>query len=138
MVVTLIKALGWIAIESCSGSDHSQRQLAKVKRRSRLVRSSGLSITTIAQQVVDVEAFPGYWDDLPRYSSVRVRVISDMNALQAEPRSGRVRHCANAHQFILPTQSNFSSRIQNYRSMPSPVLTYTCLPSILRQLRWIM
>ena len=43
-----------------------------------------------AQQVVDVEAFPDYWDGPSKIQSVRVRVISDMNALQAELRAGRV------------------------------------------------
>jgi peptide/nickel transport system substrate-binding protein len=42
------------------------------------------------QQVCDVEAFPEYWEGGPKLSSVRVRVISDMNALQAELQSGRV------------------------------------------------
>src|SRR5829696_281191 len=43
-----------------------------------------------AQQVCDVEAFPEYWEGAPKLQSVRVRVISDMNALQAELQSGRV------------------------------------------------
>ncbi|HET6972836.1 MAG TPA: ABC transporter substrate-binding protein [Pyrinomonadaceae bacterium] len=43
-----------------------------------------------AQQVCDVEAFPDYWEGAPKLQSVRVRVISDMNALQAELQSGRV------------------------------------------------
>lgn len=43
-----------------------------------------------AQQVCDVEAFPGYWDGPTQLGNVRVRVISDMNALQAELQSGRV------------------------------------------------
>ncbi|HSD46533.1 MAG TPA: ABC transporter substrate-binding protein, partial [Pyrinomonadaceae bacterium] len=43
-----------------------------------------------AQQVCDVEAFPDYWDGPPKLQTVRVRVISDMNALQAELQSGRV------------------------------------------------
>ena len=43
-----------------------------------------------AQQVVDVEAFADYWDAPSKIPAVRVRVISDMNALQAELRSGRV------------------------------------------------
>ena len=43
-----------------------------------------------AQQVCDVEAFPDYWDGPPTLQTVRVRVISDMNALQAELQSGRV------------------------------------------------
>ena len=43
-----------------------------------------------AQQVCDVEAFPEYWEGAPKLQTVRVRVISDMNALQAELQSGRV------------------------------------------------
>jgi peptide/nickel transport system substrate-binding protein len=43
-----------------------------------------------AQQVYDVEAFPEYWEGAPKLQQVRVRVISDMNALQAELQSGRV------------------------------------------------
>ena len=42
------------------------------------------------QQVCDVEAFPEYWDGPAKLQKVRVRVISDMNALQAELQSGRV------------------------------------------------
>jgi peptide/nickel transport system substrate-binding protein len=43
-----------------------------------------------AQQVCDLEAFPEYWDGPPKLQQLRVRVISDMNALQAELQSGRV------------------------------------------------
>src|SRR6185436_6136818 len=43
-----------------------------------------------AQQVCDVEAFPEYWDGPAKIPTVRVRVISDMNALQAELQAGRV------------------------------------------------
>ncbi len=43
-----------------------------------------------AQQVVDVEAFTDYWEGAPHLQTVRVRVISDMNALQAELQAGRV------------------------------------------------
>jgi peptide/nickel transport system substrate-binding protein len=42
------------------------------------------------QQVCDVEAFPDYWDGPSHLQRVRVRVISDMNALQAELQAGRV------------------------------------------------
>jgi peptide/nickel transport system substrate-binding protein len=42
-----------------------------------------------AQQVVDLEAYPGYWEGAPQIPAVRVRVI-DSNALQAELLSGRV------------------------------------------------
>ena len=43
-----------------------------------------------AQQVCDVEAFADYWEGAPKLQSVRVRVISDMNAMQAELQAGRV------------------------------------------------
>ena len=43
-----------------------------------------------SQQVVDLQANPDYWDGAPHLPLVRVRVISDTNALQAELRSGRV------------------------------------------------
>jgi peptide/nickel transport system substrate-binding protein len=43
-----------------------------------------------SQQVVDLAAFPDYWEGAPKIQAVRVRVISDMNALQAELQSGRV------------------------------------------------
>lgn len=41
-------------------------------------------------QVLDLQANPDYWEGAPNIQSVRVRVISDTNALQAELRSGRV------------------------------------------------
>ncbi|HEY8185401.1 MAG TPA: ABC transporter substrate-binding protein [Pyrinomonadaceae bacterium] len=43
-----------------------------------------------SQQVVDLQANPDYWDGPPQVPTVRVRVIADTNALQAELRSGRV------------------------------------------------
>ena len=43
-----------------------------------------------AQQVCDVEAFAEYWEGAPKLQQVRVRVIPDMNALQAELQAGRV------------------------------------------------
>jgi peptide/nickel transport system substrate-binding protein len=42
------------------------------------------------QQVCDMEAFPEYWEGAPNLRTIRLRVISDMNALQAELQSGRV------------------------------------------------
>jgi len=42
------------------------------------------------QQVCDVEAFPEYWEGAPKLQTVRVRVISDMNAIQSELQAGRV------------------------------------------------
>src|SRR6185436_14029561 len=43
-----------------------------------------------SQQVLDLEANADYWEGPPHVGAVRVRVISDPNALQAELRSGRV------------------------------------------------
>ncbi len=43
-----------------------------------------------AQQVVDMEANPNYWDGPPKIANLRARVISDSNAMQAELRAGRV------------------------------------------------
>jgi peptide/nickel transport system substrate-binding protein len=43
-----------------------------------------------SQQVVDLEANPDYWEGAPHIPVIRVRVISDTNALQAELRSARV------------------------------------------------
>jgi peptide/nickel transport system substrate-binding protein len=43
-----------------------------------------------SQQVIDLEANPDYWEGAPHIPTLRVRVIADTNALQAELRSGRV------------------------------------------------
>jgi peptide/nickel transport system substrate-binding protein len=43
-----------------------------------------------AQQIIDLEANPNYWEGAPKISALRVRVIEDANALQAELRSGSV------------------------------------------------
>lgn len=43
-----------------------------------------------SQQVVDLESNSSYWEGAPQIPAVRVRVISDSNALQAELQSGRV------------------------------------------------
>ncbi|HAF22737.1 MAG TPA: hypothetical protein DCK93_07445 [Blastocatellia bacterium] len=43
-----------------------------------------------SQQVLDLQANPDYWEGAPHLQQVRVRVIADTNALQAELRSGRV------------------------------------------------
>ena len=42
------------------------------------------------QQVCDLEAFADYSEGAPKLQTVRVRVISDMNALQAELQAGRI------------------------------------------------
>ena len=43
-----------------------------------------------SQQVLDLKANPDYWGGAPNIPVIRVRVIADTNALQAELRSGRV------------------------------------------------
>ena len=43
-----------------------------------------------SQGVVDLQANPDYWEGAPNIPALRVRVIADTNALQAELRSGRV------------------------------------------------
>ncbi len=43
-----------------------------------------------SQQVLDLQANPDYWEGAPHIPVLRVRVIADTNALQAELRSGRV------------------------------------------------
>ncbi len=43
-----------------------------------------------SQQVLDLQAFPEYWEGPSKIQSLRVRVIADTNALQAELQSGRV------------------------------------------------
>jgi peptide/nickel transport system substrate-binding protein len=43
-----------------------------------------------SQQVLDLEANADYWEGPPHTPALRVRVIADTNALQAELRSGRV------------------------------------------------
>ena len=43
-----------------------------------------------AQQTIALEANPNYWEGAPQIAALRVRVIEDGNALQAELRSGSV------------------------------------------------
>ena len=43
-----------------------------------------------AQQVCDLEAFSEYWEGAPNLQNIRVRVIPDMNAMQAELQAGRI------------------------------------------------
>ena len=43
-----------------------------------------------SQQVLDLEANADYWEGAPHIGSIRVRVIADTNALQAELQAGRV------------------------------------------------
>ena len=43
-----------------------------------------------SQQVLDLVANSDYWEGAPKIQSLRVRVISEMNALQAELQTGRV------------------------------------------------
>ena len=43
-----------------------------------------------AQQILSLEANPNYWEGAPKISALRVRVIEDANALQAELKTGGV------------------------------------------------
>jgi len=43
-----------------------------------------------SQQVLDLEAYPEYWQGPAKLPAIRVRVIADINALQAELQSGRI------------------------------------------------
>jgi peptide/nickel transport system substrate-binding protein len=43
-----------------------------------------------AQQILSLEANPNYWEGAPKISALRVRVIEDSNALQAELKTGGV------------------------------------------------
>lgn len=43
-----------------------------------------------AQNIISLEANPNYWEGAPKISALRVRVIEDATALQAELRSGGV------------------------------------------------
>jgi peptide/nickel transport system substrate-binding protein len=55
------------------------------------------------QQVCDVEAFNEYWEGAPKLPAVRVRVISDMNALQASCRRAALilRRCRRVFRRML-------------------------------------
>ncbi len=43
-----------------------------------------------SQQILDLTANANYWEGAPKINALRVRVINDANALQAELRSGRI------------------------------------------------
>ncbi len=43
-----------------------------------------------AQSIVELEAFPDYWEGAPKISKLRVKTITDANSLQAELQSGGV------------------------------------------------
>lgn len=51
--------------------------------------------------IVDLEAFPEYWEGAPKISKIVVKTVTDANALQAELQSGRVD--------IVPNPTNFSA-----------------------------
>ena len=53
-----------------------------------------------AQQIIDLQANPNYWEGAPKLSTLRVRVIEEASALQAELRSGSVT--------IVPLPSNLT------------------------------
>ena len=43
-----------------------------------------------AQSIVELEAFPEYWEGAPKVNKLRVKTITDANSLQAELQSGGV------------------------------------------------
>jgi peptide/nickel transport system substrate-binding protein len=55
--------------------------------------------------LVELEAFPDYWEGAPKIKKLNVRTITDANSLQAEFQSGRVD--------IAPNPSNFSADTYN-------------------------
>jgi len=63
-----------------------------------------------AQQMVDLEANPNYWEGAPQIKTLRIRVIEDANALQAELRSGTVQLAPNATNL---TPDAFGSLAEN-------------------------
>ncbi len=72
-----------------------------------------------SQQVVEVEANPNYWDGPPGIPALRVRVISDMNALQAELRAGRV-DMAPLPTSLSPDAVNSFKQDQNLQVLQFP------------------
>jgi peptide/nickel transport system substrate-binding protein len=55
--------------------------------------------------LVELEAYPDYWEGAPKIQKLNVRTVTDANSLQAEFQSGRVD--------IAPNPSNFSSDTYN-------------------------
>ncbi len=49
-----------------------------------------------AQQIVELEAFDGAWEGPPNIKNIRVKILADANALQAELLAGRVDLAPNA------------------------------------------
>ena len=70
--------------------DYSQRQLWEQKDHP--IGSGPFKFVSYdsSQGVVDLVANPDYWQGPPKISALRVRVIADTNALQAELQAGRV------------------------------------------------
>jgi len=83
-----------------------------------------------SQQVVDLAANPDYWDGAPHIPTVRVRVISDTNALQAELRSARV-DLAPLPTSLLPDAVNLLGQdpklqVQQFPGSNLNLLTLNC------------
>lgn len=43
-----------------------------------------------SQNIVDLEAFPDYWDNPPKFPKLRLKTVTDASALQAELKSGGI------------------------------------------------
>lgn len=63
-----------------------------------------------AQQIVELEANPNYWEGAPSIPSLRIRVISDASPMQSELLSGTVQLAPNATNL---TPDAFDSLAQN-------------------------
>ena len=91
VVVTLIEAVGRVALEPRSDRQSFRKTVTSHKK---LIHSvpvhSSLFVTTTRSRFVTLKHFRSTGKALRKYKPVRVRVISDMNALQAELQSGRV------------------------------------------------
>jgi len=92
-----------------------------------------------SQQVVDLAANPDYWDGAPHIPNVRVRVISDTNALQAELRSARV-DIAPLPTSLLPDAVNLLGQdpklqVQQFAGSNLNLLTLNCSQPPLNDVR---
>ncbi|HEX8708745.1 MAG TPA: ABC transporter substrate-binding protein [Pyrinomonadaceae bacterium] len=72
-----------------------------------------------AQQVIELEANPNYWQGAPSIKRLRVRVIEDANALQAELRSGTV-NLAPLATNLTPDAFKSLGQDANLQVMPFP------------------
>jgi peptide/nickel transport system substrate-binding protein len=92
-----------------------------------------------SQQVLDLEANNEYWEGAPHIPALRVRVIADTNALQAELRSGRV-DIAPLPTSLSPDAVNLLGKDPNLQVLQFTgsnvtVLTFNCSQPPLNDMR---